>query len=125
MSYKYFIKKIHAHDFKMDNSQKSQPTNFDEQFWTDLGMKYEAAFGHDTGLHNIVQEYIHMLPASATVLDCGSGTGKPVAKAISESGHHVHGIDMSSGMITLSRKAVPNGTFEVANMHPQSPTTAL
>ncbi len=108
----------------MESSQSSQPTNFDEQFWTDLGMKYEAAFGHDIGLHNVIQKYLNKLPPSANILDCGSGTGKPVAKAIVESGRHVHGIDMSAGMVSLCRKAVPSGTFEVANMLDYAPTAS-
>ena len=106
----------------MDSSQPSAPTNFDGQYWTDLGLKYEAAFGHDVGLHKIVQKYLNMLPAFARVLDCGSGTGKPVAKAIAESGRHVHGIDMAPGMVSLSRKAVSTGTFEVADMLDYKPT---
>lgn len=101
-----------------------QPLNFDEKYWTDLGLQYEAAFGHDVGLENVVQKYLLMLPASALVLDCGSGTGKPVAKAIGESGRRVHGIDMSSGMVALSRDAVPSGTFEVANMLEYAAPTA-
>ena len=106
----------------MEDAQQSQPTNFREQFWTDLGMKYEAAFGHDPGLHNVVQEYLNKLPASALILDCGCGTGKPVAKAVAESGRQVHGIDMAAGMVSLSRKAVPSGTFEVANMLDYAPS---
>ena len=108
----------------MEKSQPSQPMNSDEQFWSDLGMKYEAAFGHDTGLHNVIQKYLNKLPTSARILDCGSGTGKPVAAAIAESGRHVHGIDMSSGMVSLSRKAVPSGSFEVANMLEYAPTVS-
>lgn len=106
----------------MEDTQQFQPT--DEQFWTDLGIKYEAAFGHDPGLHKIVKEYLNKLPASALVLDCGCGTGKPVAKAVAESGRHVHGIDMSAGMVSLSRKAVPNRTFEVANMLDYAPSVS-
>ena len=87
-------------------------------------MKYEAAFGHDTALHNVVQCYLKKVPASAHTLDCGSGTGKPVAAAIADSGRHVHGIDMSAGMVSLSRKAVPSGTFEIANMLEYAPTVS-
>ena len=97
--------------------------NSDEQFWTDMGLKYEAAFGYDTGLHNIIQTYLAKQPSSANILECGCGTGKPIAKAIADSGRHIHGIDMSEGMISLSRKAVPNGTFEVVNMLDYTPTT--
>lgn len=87
-------------------------------------MKYEAAFGHDPALSNMIQKYLHEFPSSASVLDCGSGTGKPVAAAIAESGRHVHGIDMSAGMVSLSRKAVPKGSFEVANMLEYVPTVS-
>ena len=108
----------------MDKSQPSQPMNSDEQFWTDLGMKYEAAFGHDPVYHAVIQKYLHKFPTSARVLDCGSGTGKPVAAAIAESGRHVHGIDMSAGMVSLSRKAVPRGSFEIANMLEYTPSVS-
>lgn len=108
----------------MEESQPSQPMNSDEKFWTDLGIQYEAAFGHDTVLHNVIQDYLKKLPTSARVLDCGSGTGKPVAAAIDESGRHVHGIDMSAGMVSLSRKAVPSGSFEIANMLEYAPTVS-
>ena len=108
----------------MEKSQPKEPVNFDDEFWTDLGLKYEAAYGHDTGLRNIVQTYLTKLPVSANILDCGCGTGKPVAKAIADSGRHIHGIDMSDGMASLSRKAVPSGTFEVANMLDYTPSVS-
>lgn len=108
----------------MESHQPSQPINSDEQYWTDLGLKYEAAYAKDIGHHKIVQKYLNMLPTSALILDCGPGTGKPVAAAIAESGRRVHGIDMSPGMVSLSRKAVPSGTFEVVNMLEYTPTTS-
>lgn len=106
----------------MENPQPPQPMKSDEQFWSDLGMKYEAAFGHDVGLHQMIHKYLSKLPTAAVVIDCGSGTGTPVAKAIADSGRHVHGIDMSAGMVSLSRKAVPSGRFEEANMLEYVPT---
>ena len=105
----------------MDNSQ---PMNSDEQYWTDLGLRYEAVYGHDIGLRNVVQKYSSMLPPAAHILECGSGTGKPVASTITETGRRVHGIDMASGMVSLSQKAVPSGTFEVANMLKYTPTVS-
>jgi len=35
---------------------------------------------------------------------------------IVDSGRHVHGIDLSPGMISLCRQQVPNGSFEVMDM---------
>lgn len=100
----------------------SQSTNTEEQYWSDLGLKYEATFGHDTGLQSALQEYLNRLPPLAVILECGCGTGQPVAKAIADSGRNVHGIDWSTGMVSLSRKAVPSGTFEVVNMLDYVPT---
>lgn len=108
----------------MENPQPLQPMNSDEQFWTDLGLKYEATFAQDIGLRKVIHTYLDKLPTSASVLDCGSGTGKPVAKAIADSGRHVHGIDMSDGMVSLCRKAVPSGTFELVNMLDYTPTVS-
>lgn len=54
--------------------------------------------------------------------DCGCGTGKPVAKAVVESGRHVYGIDMTADMISLSRKAVSSETFKVANILNYAPS---
>ena len=103
---------------------KSQPMNSDSQYWTDLGLKYESVYGHDTGLRAIVHKYSTMLPASAHILECGSGTGNPVASTIVSTGRRIHGIDMASGMVALSQKAVPGGTFEVANMLEYVPTVS-
>ena len=94
----------------------SQPMNSDSQYWTDLGLKYETVYGQDIGLRAVVQEYCTMFPPTAHILECGSGTGRPVASTIASNGHRYHGIDMSPGMVSLSQKAVPGGTFEVANM---------
>ena len=107
----------------MSKPQEPQPLNTDEQFWTDLGLKYEAVFIHDSGLHNLIQKYLNKLPATAQILDCGCGTGKPVAKAITDSGRRVLGIDLSAGMVSLCHKAVPSGTFEVVNMLEYAPKT--
>lgn len=94
----------------------SNPIVADPEFYNELGKKYEDAFGHDQGLHKAVQRFLDYLPSNATILDCGSGTGKPVSHLITSSGRTVHGIDRSPGMIELSRKQVPSGTFELHDM---------
>ena len=81
-----------------------------------VGLDYEQAFGHDAGLHDAVKTCLDHLPTNASVLDCGCGTGKPVSEMIVDSGRRVHGIDFSPIMVELSRKQVPSGTFEMANM---------
>jgi len=92
------------------------------EFYSSLGLKYEDAFGHDPGLLTFIHEALtsHLQPHS-DVLDVGCGTGKPVASALAAAGHHVTGIDISPAMVELSRKAVPNGSFEVADMRDYVP----
>lgn len=87
------------------------------EFYNKLGKQYGNLYGHDPGLHEIVRRFLGLLPASdARVLDCGCGTGEPVARMIAARGHRVCGIDMSPTMVDLSRQAVPTGSFECANM---------
>jgi 2-polyprenyl-3-methyl-5-hydroxy-6-metoxy-1,4-benzoquinol methylase len=51
------------------------------------------------------------LPTSATVLDLGCGCGIPVAKTLTENGHHVTGVDLSEVQIDRARRLVPQATF--------------
>ena len=96
--------------------EKSQLLNPGDEFFDQLGMQYEEAFGHDTGLHRIIQTFLGLLPLNVRVLDCGCGTGKPVGYAIANSGRQIHGIDLSQTMVELSQKQVPSGSFQKANM---------
>ena len=105
----------------MLESPPSKPTPH-EEFFDQLGLQYEEAFGHDAGLHKIVQRFLTLLPPNAHVLDCGCGTGKPVSHMIASTGHLVHGIDRSQTMVELSRKQVPTGTFEKVDMLHYAPS---
>lgn len=93
----------------------SAPEN--AEFYSKLGMQYEKFYGHDAQHHEIISRFLDLLPASdAQVLDCGCGTGKPVSHMVAARGHRLCGIDVSETMIDLSRKKVPTGSFECANM---------
>ena len=94
-----------------------------QDFYNDIGKRYEEAFSHDVGLHKIVQKFLSLLPSDASVLDCGCGTGKPVSAMIAESGRQPHGIDFSHTMIELSRRQVPQGTFQCCNMLHYAPSS--
>ena len=96
-----------------------------EEFYDQVGIQYEEAFGHDVGLHRIIQRFLELLPGDARVLDCGCGTGKPVAHMIAESGRKVNGIDLSRKMVELSSKQVPTGSFKKSNMLHYDPTDHL
>ena len=98
-----------------------QSTMSTAEFFSSLGSKYEDAFGHDAGLLAFIREALLHLPPSSVVLDVGCGTGKPVASSLAAAGHRVIGIDLSDTMVELSRKAVPSGSFEVADMRDYVP----
>lgn len=82
----------------------------------DLALQYEKGFGNNKGLLSFLDYTIPLLPPGSSVLDAGCGTGKPVALSLARAGHLVTGIDVSNAMISLSRKAIPNGSFHVVDM---------
>ncbi|MCJ1427951.1 hypothetical protein MMC29_005858 [Sticta canariensis] len=101
----------------MSNDATVADAPADEEFYDNNGLQYEKFFGHDAAHHEHVSRFIDLLPVSeARVLDCGCGTGKPVSHMIAARGHHVYGIDTSQGMVDLSSRQVPTGTFERADM---------
>lgn len=82
----------------------------------DLALQYEKGFGNNKGLISFLDRIIPLIPPRSQVLDAGCGTGKPVAISLAAAGHMVTGIDISNAMISLSRKAIPNGDFHVVDM---------
>ena len=88
----------------------------DVKFFDSIGGSYEDSYSKNIGLLKFLPKAISLFPAESKVLDIGCGTGTPVASMIASAGHHVTGIDISPSMIELSRKAVPEGQFYVANM---------
>ncbi|KAL8663994.1 MAG: hypothetical protein Q9202_003411 [Teloschistes flavicans] len=86
------------------------------QFWSDLGIKYQHAYGDDVGLVKAVKTWLSYLSPGTTVLECGCGTGVPIARTIADGGLKYHGIDVASGMVEVCRKQVPEGTYEVVSM---------
>ena len=95
-----------------------------QDFYNEVGKRYEEAYGHDAGLHKIVRQFLSLLPPDASVLDCGCGTGKPVSSLIAESGRQPYGIDFSLTMVELSKKQVPQGIFQCCNMLEYAPPPA-
>lgn len=80
-----------------------------------LGLDYEWAFRALPALDSAVERLDVALPHGATVLDVGSGTGRPVAERLAAAGHRVTGIDVSPRMVEIAREQVPGATFEVAD----------
>ncbi|HTJ56143.1 MAG TPA: methyltransferase domain-containing protein [Devosiaceae bacterium] len=57
-----------------------------------------------------------LLPEDATVLDIGCGSGKPLARALTERGCKITGIDASPEMIAMCRADFPYADWHVADM---------
>lgn len=91
-------------------------THWQAEQYNNMGFDYQKVYGNDPDLIRILKDWLKLLPEQGSVLDCGSGTGKPVARTIADSGRHVHGIDFSATMVELSRKQVPEGEFELVSM---------
>lgn len=54
------------------------------------------------------------LPASATVLDVGCGTGRPMAEYVLAHGYHIVGIDQSEAMLQLAQQRFPQADWREA-----------
>src|SRR5689334_11971370 len=60
--------------------------------------------------------FIAALPALATVLDLGCGSGFPVARYMAKCGLHVTGVDTSPTLISLCRQRLPAHEWLVGDM---------
>ncbi|MTE20806.1 methyltransferase domain-containing protein [Streptomyces sp. TRM43335] len=81
-----------------------------------IGDRYDEVFPHKEGQLAAGAWLAGELPAGSRVLDVGCGTGVPTARRLVEAGHRVTGIDISPGMIELSRRNVPEAEFHVLDV---------
>lgn len=72
---------------------------------------YDDAYPHKSGQIIATQWLVDRLPAGPRVLDLGCGTGVPTAEMLTETGHQVLGIDVSTGMLDQARRTVSAGAF--------------
>lgn len=68
-----------------------------------------AALRSDIG-RNVVLHWATHIPTGGATLDVGCGTGLPVARALSDAGFSVHGVDPSPTLLAAFRRNVP-GAF--------------
>jgi ubiquinone/menaquinone biosynthesis C-methylase UbiE len=77
-----------------------------------IAEKYDDVFSDKQAQIEAVAWLLERLSPRARVLDVGSGTGIPTAKALADAGHEVYGIDISGEMVRIARRNVPAGQFE-------------
>src|SRR5262249_9684677 len=76
-----------------------------------------ARDGAETGLWPAEQRLVaRFLPAGATVLDVGTGTGR-VALALARSGRRATGLDRSESMLQAARTAAQREGLDVPFVH--------
>lgn len=81
-----------------------------------LGAEYEKAFAGSEAHRASLDWLLGKLGPSSRVLDVGSGTGRPTAHVLTEAGHRVLGMDVSSVMVELATRQVPGASFECADI---------
>jgi ubiquinone/menaquinone biosynthesis C-methylase UbiE len=81
-----------------------------------LGKDYEHAFRNLTEQRAAITALAERLPAGATVLDLGSGTGRPTADLLTAAGCAVTGYDVAPKMVEIARAQVPAARFEVGDL---------
>ncbi|NJO81378.1 MAG: methyltransferase domain-containing protein [Blastochloris sp.] len=77
-------------------------------YWDSRGSSYDGSVGHSLRDTTERAIWLHLLrnqlpPAPAAILDVGTGTGF-LAVLLSELGHVVTGVDLSSGMLALAEE---------------------
>lgn len=81
-----------------------------------LGKDYETAFPDQPGQRAVLTWLLDRLPDRASVIDLGSGTGRPVAETLAAAGHEVTGYDVSVRMVEIARAQVAAARFDQADL---------
>lgn len=76
-----------------------------------LGSDYEKAFASSAAHRASLTWLLERLSPGSTVLDVGSGTGRPTAATLAGAGHRVLGVDVSPVMVEIASRQVPEAEF--------------
>jgi cyclopropane fatty-acyl-phospholipid synthase-like methyltransferase len=63
-----------------------------------------------------LDRFLSLVPARASILDIGCGSGEPIARFFIEQGHEVTGADSSASLIDLCKSRFPMQRWIVADM---------
>ncbi len=86
---------------------------------------YEESIGQLENYDTTYNYFIQALPSKGAVLDLACGTGV-IARRIKKARPHIEltGVDLSSGMLAIAKKAVPDGIFVEADISAWKPARA-
>ena len=85
-----------------------------------LYQRHARAWAQDRGNRLMERAWLDrfraLLPAGASVLDIGCGSGEPIARHLVEQGYNVTGVDSSPELIALCTTSFPDFAWHVADM---------
>ncbi|MFJ3553889.1 MULTISPECIES: class I SAM-dependent methyltransferase [Streptomyces] len=81
-----------------------------------LGGEYEKAFASSAAHRRSLDRLLGELAPGSSVLDVGSGTGRPTAAVLAGAGHRVLGVDVSPVMVEIASRQVPDAGFRCADV---------
>jgi len=80
-----------------------------------IAQAYTKEFFEDKVDIKYLDKFLSFLPKEAKILDVGCGPGN-FTKYFLEKGFYAEGIDLSTGMLKIAKKKVPNGIFKKMDM---------
>jgi ubiquinone/menaquinone biosynthesis C-methylase UbiE len=83
--------------------------------------RHAHAWDSDRGRDLVIEKawmdrFVAHLPAGASILDIGCGSGQPISRYLIEQGFAVVGVDSSPTLISLCRSRFPDQEWIVADM---------
>ena len=88
--------------------------SLNKQAWNNIARIYEMEYVAQ--INPLFNFFCDQFSKGSFILDLGSGTGLPYAKVFIEKGFKVLGIDISSQMIKIARRNVPDAEFTELSM---------
>lgn len=83
----------------------------------------ETLYSGEDGADEAVwlDRFVAELPAGASILDVGCGSGWPIGAALLERGFQLTGVDASPGLIAHAQATLPAGVWSVGDMRESLP----
>jgi SAM-dependent methyltransferase len=77
---------------------------------------YDRDRGRSLQEKSHLDRFLALVPAPATILDVGCGTGEPIARYVLERGFELTGVDAAPAMIAICRARFPDREWLVRDM---------